>query len=224
MKRRLTAFVAMIFVFIVSAFAANAYKTITVSYDIKLSINGDVPVLTDADGNKVQPFTYNGTTYVPIRAVSENLGAYVGYDASTKTAIVTSDETQKDNYQDLLTYAAYVSGCFKQNITYYEGSFTAKIKNPISFYNTACNQVENLRYMVNNKITQESQFYQESAYIVAYANMCKDYMGKIEDNYQSLISSYTQESINLFFDTTSYAKDSANKIDEMALAGAVNQF
>lgn len=94
MKRRLTAFVAMIFVFTVSAFAANAYKTISVNYDINLSINGNNPILTDAAGNNVQPFTYNGTTYVPIRAVAENMGSYVGYEPSTKTAIVFQDDKE----------------------------------------------------------------------------------------------------------------------------------
>lgn len=95
MNKRLVAAVAMMAVFVTSSAAATAYqRSITASYDIKLEINGNNTELTDANGKKVEPFTYNGTTYVPIRAVAENMGSYVGYDANTKTAIVYQDDKE----------------------------------------------------------------------------------------------------------------------------------
>lgn len=90
MKKRLTAIGLMLAFFTTGALAATSYqKTITVDYGVTLSINGSTPTLTDVNGNTVQPFTYNGTTYVPIRAVSDKLSANVEYDATTKTATVT---------------------------------------------------------------------------------------------------------------------------------------
>ena len=95
MKKRLIAATLMFAVFLTSAFAATAYqKSITVDYNINLEINGGTPVLTDANGKTVQPFTYEGTTYVPIRAVAEEMGAYVGYDSASKTAIVFQDDVE----------------------------------------------------------------------------------------------------------------------------------
>lgn len=41
---------------------------------------------TDANGNVVKPMIYNGTTYVPLRAVSTAFGKAVSWDAETKTA------------------------------------------------------------------------------------------------------------------------------------------
>lgn len=88
MKKRLSAVVLMLAFFVTSAFAASQYKQIQVEYGIKLQINGISPALTDANGNAVQPFTYNGTTYVPIRAVANELGAKIDYSNSTNTAII----------------------------------------------------------------------------------------------------------------------------------------
>lgn len=91
MKKRLTAIILMLSVFTTGALAATTYKkSIEVEYGITLSINGKTPTLTDVNGKTVQPFVYDGTTYVPIRAVAENMGAIVGYDGSSQTANVTS--------------------------------------------------------------------------------------------------------------------------------------
>ena len=63
------------------AYATNATKTIQAAYmNIKLVIDG-VPVTPkDSNGTTVEPFIYNGTTYLPVRAVGEALGKQVGWD------------------------------------------------------------------------------------------------------------------------------------------------
>ena len=95
MNKRFVAATTMMAMFVTTAAAATAYqKSITATYGIGLEINGNKANLTDVNGKTVEPFTYNGTTYVPIRAVAENMGSYVGYDASTKTAIVYQDDTE----------------------------------------------------------------------------------------------------------------------------------
>ena len=95
MNKRFVAATTMMAMFVTTAAAATAYqKSITATYGIGLEMNGNKANLTDVNGKTVEPFTYNGTTYVPIRAVAENMGSYVGYDASTKTAIVYQDDTE----------------------------------------------------------------------------------------------------------------------------------
>ena len=70
-----------------SALAASAYsKTIQVQYSgIKLVVDGSTVTPKDSKGNVVEPFTYNGTTYLPVRAVADALGKEVNWDSATQT-------------------------------------------------------------------------------------------------------------------------------------------
>lgn len=52
-----------------TAAATNGTKTITVTRrDIRIAIDGAVITPTDAAGAAVEPFIYDGTTYLPVRA------------------------------------------------------------------------------------------------------------------------------------------------------------
>ena len=72
------------------AIAATNSKNINIFFrNIKLIIDGAEYVPTDADGNVVEPFIYNGTTYLPVRAIANALGvdnANIAWDAATSTA------------------------------------------------------------------------------------------------------------------------------------------
>lgn len=48
--------------------------------DISVSVNGKAADLKDAAGAHVEPFAIDGTTYLPVRAVGDALGLYVGWD------------------------------------------------------------------------------------------------------------------------------------------------
>ncbi|MDR0294671.1 MAG: copper amine oxidase N-terminal domain-containing protein, partial [Prevotellaceae bacterium] len=61
-------------------------KNIEVSYNnIQLIIDGTKITPKDVNGNIVEPFIYNGTTYLPVRAVGEALGKTVDWDGATQT-------------------------------------------------------------------------------------------------------------------------------------------
>lgn len=71
------------------ALASSGSKSITAVYrDIKVSVNNTLASLTDANGNPVEPFIYNGTTYLPVRAVATALGQQVSWDAATSTVYI----------------------------------------------------------------------------------------------------------------------------------------
>jgi hypothetical protein len=53
--------------------------------NIKISLDGKAVELTDASGNPVDPFIYNGTTYLPVRAVADALGMEVKFNETTNT-------------------------------------------------------------------------------------------------------------------------------------------
>lgn len=68
------------------AVAKVATQSIQVNYNnIKVYKDKQVCTLKDANGNIVEPFIYNGTTYLPVRAVAELAGMDVTWDNSTKT-------------------------------------------------------------------------------------------------------------------------------------------
>lgn len=53
--------------------------------DIKICVNGEYITPTDANGNEVEPFIVNGTTYLPVRAVGNALDMDVDWDNDTST-------------------------------------------------------------------------------------------------------------------------------------------
>lgn len=75
----------LLFAGTMTVFAAT--QSIQVSFDnIKIAVDGKVITPKDVSGNTVQPFIYNGTTYLPIRAIGEAIGKEVSWDQATKTA------------------------------------------------------------------------------------------------------------------------------------------
>ena len=76
-----------------TVYAANLTKKIDVLYDdIKILSNNIEFMPVDEQGSQVEPFIYEGTTYLPVRAVSEALGKNVSWDSETKTVMVNDNE------------------------------------------------------------------------------------------------------------------------------------
>lgn len=68
-----------------------AEKTITVTYrNIAVSLNGETLTLKTADQKPAEPFIYEGTTYLPLRAVAEATSAEVDWDGETKSIYLTA--------------------------------------------------------------------------------------------------------------------------------------
>lgn len=64
---------------------AAAGKTITVYPGINIYIDDQKLEPKDANGKPVEVFTYNGTTYLPVRAIAEALGKNVQWDGKTQS-------------------------------------------------------------------------------------------------------------------------------------------
>ena len=63
---------------VVPGFAAGIRKTITAYVgDIDIYVDNVLKIPTDANGNRVEPMIYDGTTYLPVRAISNMLGEEV---------------------------------------------------------------------------------------------------------------------------------------------------
>ncbi len=58
---------------------------------IKIVINGTLIEPKDVNGKIVNPFLIDGTTYVPVRAITEALGKKIDWDGETRTVYITGD-------------------------------------------------------------------------------------------------------------------------------------
>ena len=76
----------------VSAFAATNV-TATLSPDVTVRIDGIARDFYNAQGKEVHPILYNGTTYIPLRAIGELMGKNVNWDGTTGTASLGGTRT-----------------------------------------------------------------------------------------------------------------------------------
>ncbi|MCD8373617.1 MAG: NPCBM/NEW2 domain-containing protein [Oscillospiraceae bacterium] len=77
------------------ALAALAGKTIEVYSGVNIYIDDVKLTPTDANGDPVDVFIYNGTTYLPVRAVSEALNQNVEWDGDTQSVFVGKHEADR---------------------------------------------------------------------------------------------------------------------------------
>jgi len=93
MKAKIQGFLfGLVFVLAITnmvSWARQGSEGITVHYnDITLVVDGTVMPAKMVEGTLVEPFIYNGTTYLPVRSVGEALGKEVHWDGGTGTVYV----------------------------------------------------------------------------------------------------------------------------------------
>jgi hypothetical protein len=77
-------------------------KNININYrNISVLLNGEKIDLKSADGKEIEPFIYEGTTYLPLRAVAEATMVDVNWDAKTNSIYLTKPE------EDIKTESTY---------------------------------------------------------------------------------------------------------------------
>lgn len=115
---------AMVTTNIIPALASAMSKTIQVTYnDIKITMNGKQITPRDGNGNIVEPFVYEGTTYLPVRGIATALDLSVVWDGETNTVKLSdgSESVQvgwsKDNPAPIGTRINIDSVNFKGNIS-----------------------------------------------------------------------------------------------------------
>lgn len=107
MYKKIIAIVTTLAIFVgtivATAFAFGGQQSITVEDGVTVYMNGEKLDMTDVNGNPVSAFIYNGTTYLPARAISEANGKDVEWDGEAKSVYIkdktnlnTSDTEQKE--------------------------------------------------------------------------------------------------------------------------------
>lgn len=72
--------------------------------NIKICVDGVQMTPKDSAGKELEPFIYNGTTYLPVRAVAEAVGKDVTWDSSTSTVYIGKSGVTKYLGQQITAY------------------------------------------------------------------------------------------------------------------------
>ena len=78
----------IVFSLATTAYAAVTGRTIDIVDGIKIFLYGEPLEMTDVNSDVVEPFIHNGTTYVPVRGLSEALGQAVAWDSESKAVYI----------------------------------------------------------------------------------------------------------------------------------------
>ena len=70
--------------------------TVQIRPDFSITVDGVKRTFTDAQGNPVYPMLYQGTNYLPVRAIGELMGKSVSWNGSTRTITLTSESLVTD--------------------------------------------------------------------------------------------------------------------------------
>ena len=82
-----------------SALATSGKVTKELEYrNISVTLDGEKLDLRDAKGNAVEPFMFEGTNYLPVRALAESLGLSVSWDGANATVVLTSPAEKEATY------------------------------------------------------------------------------------------------------------------------------
>lgn len=94
MKKKLITLTAVVALFATAVVFAVDYESVTGNLrpDVKVTMDGEEQVYKNEGGAEVFPVIIDGTTYLPLRGIMENLGKDVDWDEETQTITVTSPE------------------------------------------------------------------------------------------------------------------------------------
>lgn len=88
---------------------ATSKRSIQVEDGIGITLNGATFIPRSANGKEVSVFLYNGTTYVPVRAISEAMGMDVSFNSATRTVVLTTADRTASQQGSTTASGDYIS-------------------------------------------------------------------------------------------------------------------
>ena len=128
-------------------FATTGAKTIEVFYDnIKVYKDNVLCELKDANGTVVEPFIYNGTTYMPVRGTANLADMQVTWDGNKKSVYLWDKQVPSGTYlmevcppyeksYDCYTYLQSEGQSFQMSGKKYSNGFSFQYNNQFAMFN-----------------------------------------------------------------------------------------
>ena len=92
-----------------TASATVGRRTVEIDYNnISVTLDGKKVELVDANGKPVEPFAIDGTTYLPVRAVSTALGLDVEWNGTTNTVILKDSKSGEASYPASVSFPLHL--------------------------------------------------------------------------------------------------------------------
>ena len=92
-----------------TASATVGRRTVEIDYNnISVTLDGKKVELVDANGKPVEPFAIDGTTYLPVRAVSTALGLGVEWNGTTNTVILKDSKSGEASYPASISFPLHL--------------------------------------------------------------------------------------------------------------------
>ena len=102
MKKRLQGLIAGLLIGSIvtgGVLASTGSNIVEIFFDnIKVYKDNELCELKDANGNSIEPFIYNNTTYLPVRATASLADMQVNWDGDTKSVYLWDEQSQGQNY------------------------------------------------------------------------------------------------------------------------------
>lgn len=119
----------------IGAVAAVNSEEITalLSYDVKVEYDGKVQTFKDANNKRVYPIVYEGTTYLPVRAVSNLFKVPVDWNGETQTVILGQDKNKAPELHNYTSTEFDDLKRYRDNKTYYK-YVNIKVDDTSKFY------------------------------------------------------------------------------------------
>ena len=100
----------------------NQNILVDLNQDIKIYHNNQVQTFKDVTGKVVYPLSYQGTTYLPVRAISNLYNANIEWVGETETVVITKKEeapvqTDLNNITETVSISGYAA--LNGNISFY---------------------------------------------------------------------------------------------------------
>ena len=127
-----------------TAMAANTRYIEAVYNNIKIVVDGNQITPTDGNGNIVEPFISEGTTYLPVRAVANALGKDVSWDGNTQTVYIGQSfqggSIKLENMTDISSVFPYQKAQPSELTDNYGNTYNHAVKYILGgYFETLCN-------------------------------------------------------------------------------------
>ena len=195
-------------------YASVGSRTATLFYNnIRVVLDGKEIIPKDANGNSIEPFTIEGTTYLPVRGISSALGLEVAWNSETKTVELNTPgafsgavEVYDDDNVTIEFAGCSIEKPYSFSDTvYYYANFNVKNKTDVELTfqtdSLSFNGISYNKFLGSDEVAPQSSgkisFYRDEPIPVSGINKTSGQIRVIDFSYEFLENSYEAKWVNV---------------------------